>query len=68
MIRAVLFDVGGTLFEDRDDTSDPLRRARLRGILPGSEAWMDQLLARELESLVYDETTYTQDTRKAIRA
>ena len=66
-LRAVLFDVGGTLFEDRDDTSDALRLERLGAILPTGATWSSQLLARDLEPLVYEETAYVQDTRKAIR-
>ena len=67
MIRAVLFDVGGTLFEDRDDTADAARLTRLREILPASEQWAAQLLARELEPIAYDGATLVQDTRGAIR-
>ena len=65
-VEAVLFDVGGTLFEDRDDTSDPLRLERLRRVLPDADSWATQLLARELEPLAFDESTYTQDTRRAV--
>ena len=67
MIRAVLFDVGGTLFEDRDDASDAVRLARLQTILPCGDSWHAQLLAPRLEPLVYHEPTHTQDTRGAIR-
>jgi FMN phosphatase YigB (HAD superfamily) len=67
VIQAVLFDVGGTLFEDIDDTSDAVRLERLRQILPTGDPWMKQLLARELEPLAFDAAAHVQDTRGAIR-
>jgi FMN phosphatase YigB (HAD superfamily) len=66
-IRAVLFDVGGTLFDDLPDETDPLRLSRLREIL-GPATWHGELLAEAIEALVYDRTTFAQDIRGAIRA
>lgn len=65
-LRAVLFDVGGTLFDDLPDETDPLRLSRL-GELLGPARWHPELLARSLEPLVYDRARLAQDTRGAIR-
>ena len=67
MIRGVLFDVGGTLFDDLTDRADALRLERLRRVLPGADGWAQTLLARELEPLVFEESSHAQRTREAIR-
>lgn len=66
-LRAVLFDVGGTLFDDLPDQTDPLRLERLSGLL-GHATWHPELLAGSLEPLVFDRESLAQDTRGAIRA
>lgn len=64
---AALFDVGGTLVDDRPEHPiDHVRLERLRGVLPEGDSWTGALLAAELEPLAYDRSTYVQDTRGAI--
>lgn len=67
-LRAILFDVGGTLFGDAPDPGDPIRLSRLRLVETfGETAWHDQLLSRSLDAAAFDPSSYVQDTRKAIR-
>ncbi len=67
-LRAVLFDVGGTLVQEEEvPGADEVRRERLRAVLPADATWRDELLARALEPLAFEHGTQRQETRVAIR-
>src|SRR3989442_234664 len=71
-LRAVLFDVGGTLV--RDDTyavgphHDEFRVARLRKAFGTERAWFRTVLQEQLEREEHEGVPHRQDTRAAIRA
>ncbi len=71
-LRAVLFDVGGTLV--RDDTyalgaeHRALRVSRLGEVFGTLRPWFDDVLATEFERDEFDGVPYRQDTRAQIRA
>lgn len=71
-LRAVLFDVGGTLV--RDDTyavgadHDALRLARLEEAFGVDFPWFQDLTAQELERDEHEGIRHRQDTRASIRA
>jgi FMN phosphatase YigB (HAD superfamily) len=70
-LRAVLFDVGGTLV--RDDApelgtgADGHQRARLRESFGEDLPWFENVVAAKLESEDWQGVAHRQDTRAAIR-
>lgn len=70
-LRAVLFDVGGTLV--RDETyavgpdHDELRISRLREAFGADLPWFRHVLAEDLERDEFEGVPHRQDTRAAIR-
>ncbi len=71
-LRAVLFDVGGTLLREEPLNSEEERReqrlARLRNAFNRELPWFEPLVTAQLEVDRHDGVLHRQDTRAAVRS